>query len=294
MTENNDIKGVIFDIQRYSIHDGPGIRTTVFVKGCPLACYWCQNPESQMLAPQIFFYVEKCSKCGRCVEVCPTGASTLSDTTSEVDRDKCIGSGKCTEACPNEARKLAGRYMTVDEVVREVMKDVKFYKNSGGGVTLSGGDPLFQSEFALQILQRCKQMGLHTVLETAGFVPWSTLEKLLPYVDLFLYDIKHMDTGKHKEGTGRPNELILENAQKIAACKPILVRTPLIPGFNDSPNDIRAIARFVKSKLHSAMELLAYNKMGEGKYERLGRKSTPLALQDEQLVKSLRDVVNMN
>ncbi|MFH1031678.1 MAG: glycyl-radical enzyme activating protein [Chloroflexota bacterium] len=292
MTETNELKGVVFDIQKYSIHDGPGIRTTVFLKGCPLTCFWCQNPESQMVTPQIFLYADKCTRCGRCLKVCTTGAITISETSSQVDRDKCIGCGQCAEVCPNEARRLAGKYMTVDEVVREVMKDVKFYKNSGGGVTLSGGDPLFQSEFALQILQKCKQNGLHTVVETCGFVPWTTLEKVLPYVDLFLFDIKHIDSGKHKKGTQKPNELIIENIRKIAACKPVIVRTPLIPGFNDSPGDIESIARFVKSELHSPMEILAYNKMGEGKYERLGRKPIPLSLQDEQLVQSLKDLVS--
>jgi len=295
MTENSELKGVVFDIQRYSIHDGPGIRTSVFLKGCPLRCFWCQNPESQMMVPQVLFYKDKCTNCGRCVEVCPTGASGLSDMSSEVDRDKCIGCGKCVEVCPNEARRITGRYMTTDEVVSEVMKDVKFYRKSGGGVTLSGGEPLFQPEFALEILQKCKSMGLHTVLETCGLAPWSTMEKLLAYVDYVLYDIKHLDTRKHRKGTKRSNELILENAKMVSVCKPMKVRIPLIPAFNDSPDDIRAIARFVKSELDSAeMELLAYNKMGESKYERLGRKPVPLGLQDEQHMQSLRDIVSLD
>jgi pyruvate formate lyase activating enzyme len=287
-----DKGGIVFDIQKYSIHDGPGIRTTVFLKGCPLRCFWCQNPEAQTVTPQLYFYEEKCGKCGRCAKVCPVEASTLSNEVLSIDLDKCVGCGKCVDACLNEARKLIGEYITAAEVIREVKKDVRFYKNSGGGVTLSGGEPLFQYEFAIDILQKCKDLGLHTVLETCGLIPWMTIEKALPYVDFVLYDIKHIDADKHQRGTGKSNTLILENAKKIASFKPMLVRTPLIPGFNDSVNDIEAIAHFVKAELPLvSMELLAYNKFGEGKYKRLRRDPTPLQLQDEQFVQSLRDVM---
>ena len=157
MLRDEKVTGIIFNIQRYSTQDGPGIRTTVFLKGCPLECFWCQNPESQKTKPEIFLYKDRCALCGRCVEVCSTGASTLSEESSTIDRNKCIGCGLCVEACPNEARSLAGKQVTVDEVMQEVLRDRKFYENSGGGVTLSGGEPTTQPEFALALLRSCKK-----------------------------------------------------------------------------------------------------------------------------------------
>jgi len=293
MAEDNKPQGIIFNIQRYSIHDGPGIRTTVFFKGCPLRCFWCQNPESQVLVPQTFFYRERCTRCGECVKVCPTGASHLLDTSSEIDRDKCITCGKCAEVCPNEARKPVGTYMTVDEVIREVLKDARFYANSGGGVTLSGGEPLLQPEFASALLEKCKFHGLHTALETCGYAPWSAVEQVLRNIDFVLHDIKHVDEKKHITGTGVSNRLIIENARKIARLKPMRVRVPLIPGFNDSEQDILEIARFVRSELGAIpVDLLPYNKMGESKYKLLDRAATPKELQEEVHLQSLRDIIS--
>ncbi len=284
--------GIVFNIQRYSIHDGPGIRTTVFLKGCPLRCFWCQNPESQKMEPQILFDEKKCTSCGECLKVCPSGATSRSDGRIRVDRGRCKASGKCAEVCPNEARKVAGRSMTVDEVMREVMRDVKFYENSGGGVTLSGGDPLAQPDFALSILQRCKRAGLHTALDTCGYAPWTTLEKVLPYVDLFLFDIKHPDPAAHRQGTGRDLDLILQNAKEISKRGKMRVRVPLIPGFNDSPEVVRQIARFVREELHIAdVDLLTYNPLGEGKYELLGMLCSPRPYIEEARFEELKAAV---
>ena len=294
MSTDRNTKGIVFNIQRYSIHDGPGIRTTVFLKGCPLQCFWCQNPESQKRKPEVFLNKSKCTLCGECVAVCPTGASALSERSSTIDRDKCTGCGKCVEACPNEARSLVGRDMTIDEVMKEVIRDRRFYENSGGGVTLSGGEPIAQPKFACAILQACKGAGLHTVLDTCGYVSWPTMEKLLKYTDLVLYDIKCMGRKKHYEATGKANEIILENAKRIAKYKAMRVRVPVIPGFNDSADEISAIAHFVKAELNSVdIDLLPYNKMGEIKYERLDRTCVHLEEKDEGDVENLKAIVKL-
>jgi len=294
MREGKRRKGIIFNIQRYSIHDGPGIRTTVFLKGCGLRCFWCQNPESQRIKPEIFLNRDNCTLCGRCVTVCPTGASTLSDRSSTIDRSKCIGCGKCAEACPNVARTLVGRYLTVDEIMQEVIRDKKFYENSGGGVTLSGGEPAAQLKFALSIMQSCKEAGLHTALDTCGYASWSSMEKLLEYTDLVLYDIKCMEPRKHYDATGKFNKLILENAKRIARYKPMRVRVPIVPNFNDSPEEVKAIAHFVKAELGSVdIDLLPYNKLGESKYERLDRTLIRLQEKGEENMQILETAVRL-
>jgi pyruvate formate lyase activating enzyme len=275
------LKGAVFNLQHYSIHDGPGIRTTVFLKGCPLRCLWCQNPESQDLRPVIFFNAEKCTGCGICVEACPEAAIQITEGKSRTDRRRCTGHGTCAEVCPNEARSLMGRYMTAHEVFEDVNADAIFYRNSGGGVTLSGGDPVSQPEFSAGILKLCRDAGIHTAIETCGFAGWDVLKEILQHVDLVLYDIKHMDSARHREYTGVPNELILENARRICTelKLPMLARLPIIPGYNDSPENLKGCARFIADKLgtHIKLHLLPYHRLGETKYGLMEKSNTALS-----------------
>jgi len=276
------LKGAVFNLQHYSIHDGPGIRTTVFLKGCPLRCLWCQNPESQEFKPVIFFNAEKCTGCGMCVEACPEAAIQIADGKSKTDRKHCKGQGICAGVCPNEARSLMGRYMTAREVFEDVNADAIFYQNSGGGVTLSGGDPVAQPEFSAGILKLCRDAGIHTAIETCGFAKWDILNDILEYTDLVLYDIKHMDSARHREYTGVPNELILENAKKI--CKelklPMLARLPIMPGYNDSPENMKSCARFIANDLGGSVKvhLLPYHRLGESKYGLMEESSKSISI----------------
>ncbi len=249
------MEGKIFDIQRFSIYDGPGIRTNVFFKGCNLRCLWCHNPESQIIDNQLLLYKEKCSGCGACAEIC-----------DKINTDDCTACGKCTKVCRNGARQISGRTAASDEIVAEIIRDKEFYKTSGGGVTLSGGEPLLQPDFAADILKKCRENNIHTAVETAGNVKWESFLKILPFVNLFLFDIKCMDEKKHTEFTGISNKLILQNALELKKSGVnILFRTPVIPGYNDS--EIKAIAEFCKPFDY---ELLAYHKTGCGKYSALG------------------------
>lgn len=264
----------VFDIEKFAVHDGPGIRTTVFLKGCPLHCLWCHNPESQRREKEIFFTPEKCIGCGWCFKVCPKHCH-IAGETHLFDRADCIHCGACTEKCYAGALELAGKDMAVDEVLAEVLKDKVFYENSSGGMTLSGGEPMVHFEFILELLQKAKAAGLHTCIETCGYAPWEQYEKILPYIDLFLYDIKATDPEKHREFTGVTNELILENLRKIdeAGGKSIL-RCPLIPGVNDGEEHLLAIAKLAES-LNNVQEinLEPYHPLGVNKSARLGVKS---------------------
>jgi len=286
-----EMKGIIFNIQRYSIHDGPGIRTTVFLKGCPLTCFWCQNPESQRLEPEILFDRTRCTSCGQCIVTCPSGSNALTDKVVKIDRNKCTGCGQCVAVCPNQSRRLAGRSATVDEVMEEVLRDRRFYENSGGGITLSGGEPSMQADFALELLRRCKEDRLHTALDTCGYTLRKTMQRLLEYTDLVLYDIKCLDPAKHIRATGKSNELILENAKKMARSKEMWIRVPLVPGFNDSEEEVRMILTFIKEELGlTKTDLHRYNPLGEEKYERLDRPCTHLAPQREEHIEKLREI----
>ena len=296
MDKDEKTRGIIFNIQTYSIHDGPGIRTTVFIKGCPLKCVWCQNPESQIAIPQLFFNGEACVGCGKCLRVCPEGAIRLDEGKSWTNRGTCRGAGKCAEVCPNEARNIAGRYVTAGEVFQEVMKDKIFYEKSGGGVTLGGGEPLASPEFTTSLLRLCKKAGIHTALDTCGYAKWEIIKQILQHVDLVLYDLKHMDPAAHQLYTGVSNEVILENARRI--CQelhiPVLARVPVIPGFNDSRENIEATGRFIAAEMGAATEvhLLPYHKLGEMKYHRLEKSGNPASITppDEKYIMELMEV----
>ena len=274
LTEEKNNRGLVFSIERYAIYDGPGIRTIIFLKGCPLNCLWCANPEGQSSIPSLVLLPDKCIGCGRCVEVCPTHAGHKMESGHFwVDRELCENCGLCAEACYSGARVIFGKVMYVNQVIDEIMKDIVFYKNSGGGVTLSGGEPLAQARFAQEILKECKNKGINTAIETSGFGPWKDLKSILEYTDLVLYDIKHMNSQKHFEGTGRDNELILENAKKIAMLNiPMIIRLPVIPEFNDSEDNIEELLTFAKELKVKEIDFLPYHELGVAKYNQLGRK----------------------
>ncbi len=267
------VTGTIFNVQPYSIHDGPGIRTTIFLKGCPLNCWWCQNPESRARRPQLFFDAQKCAGCGACVEVCPVHAISLQDARSRTDRALCDGSGRCVEVCPHQARTLMGREITAGEAFDEASADAIFFSESGGGITLSGGEPLRQPEFAAALLRLSRSAGIHTAIDTTGYAPWPILSSVVELADLVLYDLKHMDAKAHRIATGVSNDLILENARKIHRDLriPMRIRVPIIPGVNDSTENIAAMARFVAEELGGAapVHLIPYHRFGISKYELL-------------------------
>jgi pyruvate formate lyase activating enzyme len=267
----SDRQGLIFNIQRFSLHDGPGIRTTLFLKGCPLSCKWCSNPESQLGCPEVMTFDTKCIKCNKCVEICPVGAIEFVDNLRSVDREKCNLCMECARVCPSGAVEQVGRYMTVDEVTGEIEKDKVFYGNSNGGVSFSGGEPLAQWEFVSQVLKKCKQKGIHTVLDTAGYAQWDMLEEILEYTDLVLYDIKHMDPKEHEEGTGVSNELILSNVRKVTSKVRTWLRVPVVPQYNDSESNVKKLAEFSTQLRVEKISLLPYHAWGEQKYQRLGK-----------------------
>lgn len=266
------MKGIITDIQRFSLHDGPGIRTTIFLKGCNMACAWCHNPETKNAAPQIIYYENNCIGCLKCTEVCPRGAQKVSDKGHSYDRSLCDNCGKCAEICFPGAMVLSGKLLDIEDVMNEVMQDIDYYRTSGGGVTLSGGEVLAQPDFAYELLARCREEGIHTAIETNLSTPWHTVEKLLAVIDLIMFDIKMFDSGRHAHWTKVPNEQVLENAMMLSKVGvPFIIRTPVIPGVNDSADDIGKIACFI-SLLHNLeyYELLNYNPLGESKYRGLG------------------------
>lgn len=270
-------QGLIFDIRPYSIHDGPGVRTTVFFKGCPLACRWCCNPESQAGQPELVWVRERCLGCDLCLAACPRDALHPADGGARViDLQRCDCCGQCAERCPGEALNLIGRWRSVDEVLAEVARDALYFEASGGGLTLSGGEPLAQADFAAELLRRYKEeeKGAHAAVETCGFVEWPVLERVAAHVDLFLYDIKHMDPAEHLRLTGRDNRLILDNARRLAhAGRALVIRVPLIAGINDSREALQAVADFTRSSLPGVrrIDLLPYHRLGEPKYQRLGK-----------------------
>lgn len=267
------MKGLIFDIKHFAIHDGPGIRTTVFVKGCPLRCLWCHNPESLAKTPQLLFTPSRCIGCGYCFKACRNDAHVSVNGAHEIDWTKCGSCGACAEECYSGALELVGKETPVEDVLEKVLKDQVFYDNSGGGLTISGGEPLSQPEFTTEVFKRAKKNGIHTALDTSGYAAWEVLETVLEHVDLVLYDIKHMDSEKHREFTGIPNELIHENLGKIDELgKSIWVRIPLIPGINDDLEHFKKIGSFLSGFKHiERVDILRYHKMAESKYEHTGQ-----------------------
>ncbi len=270
-------KATVFDIQHCSLVDGPGIRTTVFFKGCNLKCAWCHNPESQSTKPQMMFYKDKCTGCGKCKEVCTSPES-------------CMLCGKCTLYCPVEARKVCGNEYTVDEVFAEIIKDTAFYNNSGGGVTFSGGECMLQIDFLCEILKKSKENGIHTAVDIAGHIPFEHFEKILSYTDLFLYDMKVFDTQKHKRYVGVGNELILENLKKLfKAGAKIWIRIPIIPGVNDSIEEMQKMKAFLDDCGNpEKIELLPYHPMGENKYRAIGKEVQRFAPSDNNKLNELK------
>jgi len=266
-------KGLIFNIERFSLNDGPGIRTVIFLKGCPLRCFWCQNPEGLNPKIEIQFNQEHCILCRTCEYICPTGAHKFIGEEHVFQREKCIGCGQCVRYCPAKALRFVGREVSVSDVMEEVLEDLVYYKLSNGGITLSGGEPLMQHEFSKALLKECKAIGVHTAIETSLFASWNVIKNIISYTDLVMFDIKHIDPDIHKKVTGVSNELILKNAEKLLFEEniPIIVRTPIVPTVNDDEKIIQRIAEFIKgSKNLIYYELLPFHKLGESKYKSLG------------------------
>ncbi len=266
------VTGMIFDIQRTSLHDGPGIRTAVFMKGCPLRCVWCHNPESQSTKMEISFRPESCAACGECVNTCQNGAHRIVNGSHIYERTKCQACGDCVETCLYEALKLAGREMTVEEVMGVVLRDRLFYEQSGGGLTITGGEPMLQAGFNLALLKAARSEGIHTCLDTCGWTSQRNFELVLPYVDLFLFDYKATDPQRHRELTGVSNELILSNLDfLIRQNARVRLRCPLVPGVNDSAKHLQGIATLYRQYPGlDGIDLMAYHNVGNAKYERYG------------------------
>ena len=265
-------KGTIFNIQKMSIHDGPGIRTTVFFKGCPLNCLWCSNPESQKVEKEVACFQSRCVTCGYCAEVCPKGLIEAQPPFEITNREECDLCEICVKECCTNAKKVVGEDYTVDELLKEILKDKSFYDSSGGGVTFSGGEPLVQSAFLKEILTACRENGVHTAIETTGMTDTETLLETAELLDLVFYDVKHMDDETHREITGASNEKILSNLAALAKVHHnIVVRIPVIPGINDSVENLQETAEYAASLEISTIELLPYHNLGEVKYGQLGR-----------------------
>jgi pyruvate formate lyase activating enzyme len=265
--------GVIFDIKRFATDDGPGIRTTVFLKGCPLDCLWCHSPESKSYEPELLFVEKKCVGCRSCESVCSEGVHSFFDQEHLLNRKRCIQCGRCVEACLQEAIEIKGKRVTVEEVVDEVRKDIPFFRNTGGGVTFSGGEPTTQPSFLINLLESCKEEGIHTAIETCGFVEWPILSRILEYVDLFLFDLKHIDPNRHRKLTGQSNDLILHNLERLLQqYKPIEIRVPLIPKINDSDQHLIQLFSYVHSIGLRSVTLLPFNEAAGSKYSWCGKR----------------------
>ncbi len=273
--------GTIFDIKKFAIHDGPGVRTTVFFKGCPLGCWLCHNPESQEFEPELMLRDGRCDRCGDCIEVCTPDAISLNGTSIHVDRRKCDMCGACVDVCLPGAIELAGREVTVAEVIEEIERDTIFYDESGGGVTFSGGEPLSQADFALELARMCKERGISIAVDTCGYVAPEVFRRVAEHVDLFLYDLKIMSDDRHREFTGFSNESIHENLRWLSERgASVVVRFPLLPGINDDEENIRELAGFLASlPSRPPVDILPYHKAGVDKYSRLDKEHRTPQLQ---------------
>jgi pyruvate formate lyase activating enzyme len=271
MPSGLDATGVVFNVMRFALHDGPGIRTTVFFKGCPLDCWWCHNPESQKLRPEPVYFEERCRHCNGCVEVCPHGAVTVHDGVLSTDTRLCTRCGTCVERCAADAREICGRVVTVRELLAEIDRDVIFFDDSGGGVTLSGGEPLAQPEFASALLKACRERRINTAIETCGYAHPEVFQRVTADADLVLFDLKTLDPAAHKQYTGVHHEAILRNLASLAASgRKAVVRIPVVPGVNDTEGDAREFARYLSGLGMRCVNLLPYHGMGAEKYRRLG------------------------
>jgi len=270
--QDEALRGMVFDIQRMSIHDGPGIRTTVFLKGCPLSCLWCHNPEGRETRPQLAFTPALCIGCGFCFQRCPQGAHVMAEDAHRLDRESCIECFGCAEECYSNALEIVGKEQSVAEVLAEVVKDRPFYEESGGGMTLSGGEPLIQFEFAHALLAGAKARALHTCVETCGLATAEQLEALLPHVDLFLFDYKETDAERHREFTGHSNKKILANLRVLDdGGAAIVLRCPVVPGLNLRDDHLRGIAGVARSLNHcQGVHIMGHHALGEAKHARLG------------------------
>lgn len=276
--------GLTFNLQQFSTEDGPGIRTTVFMKGCPLRCAWCHNPEGMSPHPDLIWYDARCIGARECLRVCPENALTLASAGMQIDRERCTVCGKCSEACPASALEVIGKEWKSGKLLEELLKDKVFYETSGGGVTFSGGEPMMQADFLCEMLPRCKNAGLHVTLDTCGAVSPERYQRVVEWLDLVLFDLKIMDSAKHQQATGVGNELILNNARFLASRGvPMWIRTPIIPGYTDDHANIQAIARFICDELPTVerWDLLAYTNLGKPKYHRL---DLPYALENVSLL----------
>ena len=267
----HEIRGIITEIRSFTTHDGPGIRTTVFVKGCPLRCRWCANPETWVKSPQIFFRAKKCRGDGECYKVCPEGAILMGER--RIDREKCTGCMQCVDACPYGGLEKIGMEMTAVEVAEKVAADKPFFDNSGGGVTVSGGEPLSQARFTAEVMRICHEKGIHTCLDTSGYAPPESLLQVLEHTDLVFLDIKLMDAEKHRKWTGVSNDQILENARIIAEKCQLRISIPLVTGVNDDAINIRALAEFAQSLGVEFIDVEPFHKLGESKYLALDMES---------------------
>ena len=270
-SSGHELTGLVFNIQKFSTEDGPGIRTTVFMKGCLLRCPWCSNPEGIGSAPELMPSKRNCIACKQCMEACVPGAISFTDDIREIDWDLCSGCLACAEVCPSGALEAVGQYRTVDETFRIAERDRDFYVSSGGGVTVSGGEALLQWEFVRELLKKCQQASLHTALDTTGYCEWENMRQVLLHTDLVLFDVKHTDPRRHKERTGVPNDRILRNLERAASMTKVWLRVPVVPGFNDSEPNMHSTAELALRVGAEKVSLLPYHDWAREKYRRLGK-----------------------